>query len=221
MKTIFIEAKSTAAVVLPENYMRELPKKIGLVTTVQHISQLEKVKKQLEKNQKEVFYGKGSRCRYRGQILGCDVGAAEHMKDVVDAFLFIGSGEFHPLMIAMKTNRPVFKFNPETSEFSKIKKADADRISNRLKASRIKFYSSNTIGVLVSTKSGQQNIKIAEKLKKDFPEKRFHLFVFDTLDFGQLMNFPQIEFWVNTACSRIVYDDAVERNLPVINYEDL
>lgn len=221
MRTIFIEAKSTIDVKIPENYIKELPSKIGLVTTVQFIDQLEKVKKKLEQNKKTVFYGKGARCKYRGQILGCDVGAAEHMKETVDAFLYIGAGEFHPLMIALKTNKPVFKFNPATNEFSKIKKEEIKKISNKLTAMKAKFFSSQTVGVLVSTKQGQQNLKLAEKLRKDYPEKHFHIFAFDTLDFDQLMNFNDVEFWVNTACNRIVYDDAIERGIPMLNYEDI
>lgn len=221
MKTLFIEAKSTIPVNIPDNYIKELPKKVGLVTTVQFIDQIEKIKKKLESSKKEVFYGKGARAKYRGQILGCDVGAAEHMKEEVEAFLYIGSGEFHPLMIALKTNKPVFKFNPTTNEFTKVKKEEIDKINGRLKGMRTKFLSSQSIGVLVSTKQGQQNFKLADKIKKNYPGKHFHVFAFDTLDFSQLENFPDIEFWVNTACSRIVYDDAIEHGISMLNYEDI
>lgn len=221
MRTLFLEAKSTIDVNIPDNYLKELPDKIGLVTTIQFINSIDRVKKKLESMKKEVFIGKGARCKYRGQILGCDVSAAEHFKQEAEGFLYIGSGEFHPVMIALKTNKKVFKFNPLTNEFSEVKKSEIEKINGRLKGMRAKFYSSQTIGVLVSTKQGQQNLKIAEKLRKNYSDKKFHVFAFDTLDFSQLENFPDVQFWINTACSRIVYDDAIERGIAMINYEDV
>ncbi|MDP2750131.1 MAG: diphthamide synthesis protein [Nanoarchaeota archaeon] len=221
MRTLFIEAKSNAKINIPDNYINELPDKIGLLTTVQFIDELEHLKKQLESKKKLVFYGKGSRCKYRGQILGCDAGAAEHVKEMVQAFLYIGSGEFHPIIIALKTEKPVFKFNPTTNEFSKVKKEEIEKIAKKLKGLKLKFLSSNNIGILASAKQGQANMAAAKKIKSQFKEKSFHTFLFDTLDFDQLMNFPQIECWINTACNRIVYDDAIERGISILNYEDI
>ena len=77
-----------------------LPKKVGLVTTVQHKHELKKIKELIEKTGKKTVIG--------GQILGCDVNAAKKIKSKVDAFLYIGSGEFHPLGVALETNKKVF-----------------------------------------------------------------------------------------------------------------
>ena len=57
MKVLYIEARSKRTVPLARlSEVKE--KRIGLITTVQHLSQLERVKKQLEKYGKEVFLGK-------------------------------------------------------------------------------------------------------------------------------------------------------------------
>ncbi|MCL5093317.1 MAG: diphthamide synthesis protein, partial [Candidatus Marsarchaeota archaeon] len=50
-------------------------KKVGLVTTIQHVHQLDSIKQFYEKNGKEVFIGKPyGFAKTRGQILGCDIG---------------------------------------------------------------------------------------------------------------------------------------------------
>lgn len=54
-------------------------RRVGLVTTVQHIGQLDEIRKFLEGGGKRVFIGKhGKRAAYDGQILGCDWEHKEH-----------------------------------------------------------------------------------------------------------------------------------------------
>ncbi|MBI2076419.1 MAG: diphthamide synthesis protein, partial [Candidatus Aenigmarchaeota archaeon] len=66
-------------------------KRIGLVTTINHMGVLAKVSALLKKSGKEPLIG--------GQILGCWFANATKIEDMVDAFLFVGSGRFHPLGI--------------------------------------------------------------------------------------------------------------------------
>jgi diphthamide biosynthesis enzyme Dph1/Dph2-like protein len=51
-------------------------------------------------------------------------------------------------------------------------------------------------------------MKKAHDLERKYPDKKFYLLLFDTLDFAQLENFNFIECFVNTACPRISYDDS-------------
>ena len=152
---------------------------------------------------------------YETQVLGCDQSAAGNIKDKVDAFLYIGDGNFHPLGVALKTKKPVFCFNPITEKFIKIKKTDIAKIEKRKKANYLKFLSSDNIGILVSTKPGQQNLKKAIRLKKKMKNKKCYILLFDTLNVQELENFPFIQSWVNTACPRI----SDEKN--IINIEDI
>lgn len=153
-------------------------------------------------------------------LLGCDQGAAIKVRDKVDAFLYIGSGDFHPLGVAMKTNKDIFLFNPVTSIFSKFDRKNIDIYKKSKKVNYMKFLSSENIGILVSTKPGQysyrKSVEIKDKLEKK--EKNAFIFVFDTLDAMEMDNFPFIEFWINTACPRIA-DDKDKRN--VINMTEL
>ncbi len=217
---MFIEARSKTPVSFKKTILK-LPEKIGLVTTVQFIGQIKEVKSILEKKDKKVFLGKGKHTAYQGQVLGCDVDAAISVEKKVDAFLYIGSGLFHPIAISLKTKKDVFTFNPLTNKFDKVDKKEVEKINKRKKGALIKFLSSKEIGVIVTTKPGQEQLKEAFELKKRFKDKNFYFLIFDTIDFNQLENFPFIECFVNTACPRIALDDSIKINKAIINLEDI
>jgi len=211
MKTLLLEAKWKGKIKLDEKIIKKLPKKVCLIASVQFVEYLDEIKKRLIKHNKKITIKKGKQ-KYKGQVLGCELSAADTK---ADAFLYIGDGSFHPLGAALKTRKDVFCFNPTTSKFSKIDNKAIEKYNKKKKAAYIKFLSSDRIGVLISSKHGQNNLKKALNLKKRFKNKEFYYFVFDTLDFKQIANFPFIEAWVNTACPRI-FDD-----FKCVNLEDL
>jgi len=220
MKTIFMHTKFIGKVNLNKIHLEELPKKLGIVTTTQFLNKTTGIIKYLEKNNKDVFIDKLKQ-RNSGQLLGCDVSAATKIQDKVDAFLYIGSGEFHPLGVALNTKKEVFTFNPVTDIFSKIEGKEIEKYKNAKKARYVRFLSADNIGILVSTKTGQYSyfkaVKIKKKLEKD--GKKCFIFVFDTLDANEMNNFPFINFWVNTACPRIA-DDKDKSNVIDMNELD-
>jgi 2-(3-amino-3-carboxypropyl)histidine synthase len=209
MKKIFLEARASLGKV--EFDTKSLPKKVGVVTTVQHINDMKKIVDYLSK--------KGINASVGGQVLGCDSTAAEKIKKDVDAFLYVGSGEFHPISVALRTGKQVFVLHPESMKLSKVEQADIDNIERKKQGMLLKFHASNTIGVLMTTKEGQSSvqggIKKVKQLEKKYPSKKFYYFICDTLDFNQLENFPFIECWVNTMCPRIMED------VNVLNAQDI
>jgi len=235
MKTLFIEARYDKKIRLDKRISDKIPDKIGLVATVQFADQLKDIKKFLIKNNKKIFIAKAKQ-KYPGQILGCDVRAAEKIKNKVDAFLYIGSGRFHPIGVHIKTKKPVFIFNPLSNNFSKLDKKDIERYEKRKKGKLLKFLTSSKIGFLVSLKPGQNRLKQVlefkdfienkdkkiknilknKKIKKYFKNKKTYIFASETLDISQLDNFPFIECWINTACPRIEEDKS-----NIINIEDI
>ena len=220
MKLMFVEARCKKPVFIGKHVLK-LPEKIGLVTTVQFIEQVKEIKSQLEKEGKKVFFGKGKHAAYQAQVLGCDVDSAVSVEKKVDAFLYIGSGLFHPTAISLKTKKDVFIFNPLTNKFNKIDREQAEKINKKNKGALIKFLSSKEIGVIVTTKPGQEQLKKAFELKNKFRDKNFYFLVFNTIDFNQLENFPFVECFVNTACPRIALDDSIKINKAIINLEDI
>lgn len=205
MKTLFIPATYAGKVILESSMIDKLPEKIGLISTTQFLNCLNDVKAQIESSGRIAFIGESTQGN-GGQVLGCDVSSAEAIEKNIDAFLYIGSGEFHPRGVALKTDRDIFVFNPVTNNFSKLDKSEIEAYKKRKKSAYLKFLSSKEIGILVSTKQGQNNLKSALELKKRLKDKNCYIFIADTLDFSQLENFPFIECWVNTACPRIDED---------------
>ena len=220
MKLMFVEARYNKPISI-EKHVLKLPPRVGLITAVQFIGQIKEVKSQLEKYGKKVFFGKGRHTPYQGQVLGCDINAAVSVEKKIDAFLYIGSGLFHPIAISLKTKKDVFTFNPLTEKFDKVDIKKAERINKRRKGALIKFLSSKEIGVIVTTKPGQEQLNKAFELKKRFRDKNFYFLIFDTIDFNQLENFPFIECFVNTACPRIALDDSIKIKKAIINLEDI
>ncbi len=213
MKTVFIPVKYTGNIDLSNISLGKMPKKIGLVATAQFIGKINEIKNYLEKNNKEAFIGKAKQ-KIPGHILGCDVGAAIKLQENADAFLYIGSGEFHPLGVALSTKKDVFTFNPVSGVFSKLDKEEIEKYKKSKKAKYAKFLYASNIGVMVSVKPGQYSYKKALEIKKILEEKgkKCFIFAFDTLDANEMGNFPFIDFWINTACPRIA-DDRDKKNI--------
>ncbi|MEK6983451.1 MAG: diphthamide synthesis protein [Nanoarchaeota archaeon] len=219
MNIMMVESRYTGEIDLSNLNASELPNNIGLVTTVQFLDYVEEIKKFLEKNGKKVFIGRINQ-KYDSQLLGCDTSSADKIKDIVDAFLYIGTGQFHPLGIAQNANKELFCYNPIDAVMTKIDRKEIERDKKKRKAAFLKYLESTVIGILVSLKPGQNNFRKAVQLKHQLKDKDCHIFVFDSLDFNQIENFPFIQCWVNTACSRIL-DDYEKFPKPLIDFSDI
>jgi len=213
MKAVFIPTQYTGKVDFNKIKLDELPKKLGILTTAQFKSKTKEIIQYLEDNNKETFIDKGKQ-RHEGQLLGCDQTAALQIQDKVDAYLYIGSGDFHPLGVAMNTKKDVYLFNPVTSVFSIFNKENIEKYNKNKKVNYMKFLTAENIGILVTIKPGQYSYKRAKEIKKKLEEKgkNAFIFVFDTLDATEMQNFPFIDFWINTACPRIA-DDRDKKNI--------
>jgi len=206
MKKLFIEAKYTGKADIDKINLDKLPKRIGLVSAVQFVDLVDDISVFLKSKNKISIIGKGKQ-KHSCQVLGCDVGSAEKIKDKVDAFLYVGDGSFHPIGVALRTDKPVFVFNPCMNHFYELPKEDIENYKRKRKGALLKFLSADNVGILVSTKPGQhQPMKKLEVLEKKYPKKKFYTFVAETIDINQLENFGFIEAWINTACPRLEED---------------
>ena len=201
MKVLFVPAKKSVFISdnLIKRLSKKLPRRIAIFSTIQFQDFIKKFSLILK--DKQVFISENP-------VLGCKVTHITKYEDKVDAFLYIGSGNFHPLSLALKLKKEkeIFIFNPNTLQFSEFDWTLVGKIKAREKAARIKFLSSDKIGVLVSIKSGQERLKEALKLKINLEErKRAYLFIFDEFHKEQLENWPNLA-WVNTACPGLAQD---------------
>ena len=219
MKIMMVEGRYKGKIDLSNLDTALLPATIGLVTTVQFLDYINEIKEYLESREKTILVDKIKQ-KYESQVLGCDVGVAKNANDKVDAFLYIGTGVFHPLGIALNVDKEVFCYDPMHAIMSKIDRSHVERYNLKRKGAYLRFLAADEIGFLVSLKPGQNNFRKAVEWKKKLKGKNCYIFAFDTLDFSQIENFPFIECWVNTACSRIL-DDYDKFPKPLIDLSDI
>ncbi|MBI4450440.1 diphthamide synthesis protein [Candidatus Woesearchaeota archaeon] len=212
MKTLFIHAKSNIDVELPKAALAKLPANVGIVTNVQHLHKIKDAAAQLE--------AAGKKAIVAGQVLGCNAWNAVNIKGKVDCFLFVGSGVFHPIQVELATGKPVFTWNPFSEKFQRLPKEEIDSYHRRRKAALNKFLHADRVGIIVSTKAGQLNLRRALELAKQKPMgKSYYIFVCDELHMQELENFPDIQCWVNTACPRIADDSKHMLNIDELSSE--
>jgi 2-(3-amino-3-carboxypropyl)histidine synthase len=195
--------------------------KIGLVASLQFLDTMEVVKEIIEDNGKKVIIGKGTKTVYPGQILGCDADAGLSNDKKVDCFLSVGCGKFHSLGLVMNTSKPVFAMDVERNEISNMTDIRNKFVKQKYAAvASAKF--ANRFGILVSTKPGQMNIKLAEELKEKLVNKgkKAWIIVFDEIKPEKLEGI-ELDAYINTACPRIAIEDRTSFKKPILNPDEL
>jgi len=203
MKILYLESKrKPEAGDYPD--FSKLPKRIGLLYTIQFRDTALDVKNRLEQLGKKVFMARGARGKHEGQVLGCDAGAAIYIIEDVDCFLFISSGKWHAERIALSLtkDRPFFVLTSEGLE-----KIDSSALKKSRETALKKFILADRIGLIVSTKPGQENLKNAQELMARLEQegKQAFLFISDMINPSEFENF-KIGFWINTACPGLAFD---------------
>lgn len=194
MKTLFVEAKNNISAISVLSKLRDLPKRIGLVSTIQYLHQLPKLKDELEKKGHLVLIG--------GQIIGCNVSNALKILKDIDTYLYIGSGEFHPVGVAYKSKKKVIIANPATNQVSYITDKEIKDFEDKRNAKVAQFILAKKIGIIVTIKPGQENLRMAINFRRRLKKDSF-IFLTNEVRPEDLDNFREIDFWVNTACPRI------------------
>lgn len=191
---------------------------IGLIASINFCPAWKKAKKYLEKQGMEVYSAPGEKTG-RGQILGCDVTAALNVKEKVDCFLYLGSGDFHVLGLALKTNKPILSLDFEDRA---IEKVDFDNFVRQKKVAIEKAREKKKIGILISSKKGQMKSGLAKKIKKRLENKgkEAHLFMMDEITPEKLAGL-KTSAWVNTACPRIAIEHRTDFPGPILNPDEV
>ena len=160
-----------------------------------------------------MFLVAGLRARHKGQVLGCDAGAAIYIMDKVDCFLFLSSGKWHAERIALSLpkEKPFFMLTGKGLEdisYSSLKKSRQGALN--------KFYFAERVGILVSTKAGQEMLDNALILKEKIEGmgKKAFIFISDMINPSEFENF-KMQCWINTACPGLSFDFPA-----MLNYEE-
>lgn len=209
MRTLFIPAK--LKIKIDKEKIKELseklPKNIAIAYSIQCKNLAHEIKQILSKSHKITEFI---------QVLGC---SKPSFPKPTQAVLLISSGKFHEISLSTKKDLPIYilynnnliepKKDIEELKFSKA----------RQKVAYLKFLNSDKIGILVSVKPGQENLKKALELKKKLNAlgKKSYILIGNELNSPEFENFF-LESWINTACPRLDMDSV---NNKVINLETL
>ncbi len=204
MKTLFISAKSTMQITDAElkSLSKNLPKNLAIAYSIQYKNLAEKIKKILSKKHKITFFT---------QVLGC---SKPKIPKNTNAALLISDGKFHATSLAYETKLPVYLFSSGILE--KISKEEIKNLEKKQKGAYLKFLHAEKIGILISTKPGQENLKKAINFQKKLKNKSSYLFIANNIDTNEFENF-QIDSWVNTSCPRMDMNKGSIINISKIN----
>ncbi|MEK6950728.1 MAG: diphthamide synthesis protein [Nanoarchaeota archaeon] len=234
MDVLFLPAPYAGTVELSIATLKYLRKNkyktVALYASIQFSNNLEKVKQQLQDNNIVVITSRPDRSHAPSQLLGCDqfheslqLPPAELER--IDCYLYVGDGKFHPLALAYRQRssrefKEIVCADPIRKSCTVMTNKDVEKIIKKYISSLMKFLSAQKIGVIITVKPGQEQMKPAFFLEKKFSNKKFYYFVDDVISFNQLENFPFIEVWINTACPRIGLDDQEQFRKGVINLNE-
>lgn len=198
-----------------------LPKRIGLLTTTQFRTWLPKIREHLESKGFEVHVGDPDRrVAYAAQLLGCDYHTATVVANRVDGYLYIGTGDFHPLGVAILTDKPVVIADPERGEPRRLDDVK-DRVLRQRHAAIERARDAVTFGILVSKKIGQVRMDLARDLKAMAERHGRHaeIFLMDLVAPDLLQGY-RVDAWVNTACPRIAIEDILLYKQPILTPQE-
>jgi 2-(3-amino-3-carboxypropyl)histidine synthase len=198
-------------------------KTVGLVTTVQHLHQLQSVKEFFESHGKNVLIGRPyGFAKHPGQILGCDIGSSASIDRLVDAHVYFGGGIFHPLGAVLNTKKPFIAIEPFQGS---VELMDHYREEYRKKRNGklLSSVGAKKVGILVTTKNGQSNMPMAELIKRKVEAQGMEagILVANTFDFDSINNMMEFDVLVNTACPRIAVDDTDRTRKPLLSANEL
>ncbi len=185
---------------LPKKEITKLPKKLFLAYSIQYKELAKQIKQQLEQNHIKI--------QKFQQVLGCS------NVNTVLPILLVSTGKFHAQNLMLQT--PIL-YGLKNNKIIKISEKEVNKLKAKKKTALIKFLKADKIGILVSTKPGQERLKDAIKLKNQLEKKNKQPFIFisNNIDINQFENF-NIDSWVNTACPGLAID-----NFNIINIDDL
>ena len=193
-----------------------VPPRLGLVASVQHLGLLGALERELRRVGYEPRVGRGDRrLAYAGQALGCNYTGAEEVAKDVDGFLFVGTGRFHPLGLALAVDRPVWALDPLRGVLEPpLDRAGLVRRRQLLVAS---VADARRWGILVSTFAGQNRSPTALALQA---RARAHgrdaeILLGQRIDPADLLG-RNVDAFVCTACPRIALDDSANYPKPVL-----
>ncbi|MDP7203479.1 MAG: diphthamide biosynthesis enzyme Dph2 [Candidatus Poseidoniaceae archaeon] len=194
--------------------------KLGLVGSIQHLHLLPAYKEKLEAAGFDVVIPTGGeRLSFPGQVLGCNYSGDD---DRIGHYLFLGSGDFHPIGLVLHTGKPLAILDPYTTEAREISLEHIERILRQRFGLITVSQEAQSFGILIGEKPGQMRRSLAMRMKRLLEKhgKKGYLLALEHVG-PELIDFYPVDAFVNTACPRIAIDDSVKYDKPLITPYEL
>ena len=222
-RVVFVGARylgrpSEAAVAEAARMLRNYGARVvGLVTTAQHTHIYSEVASALRGEGLEVKKGLSALPYFEeGQVIGCEYSTAPRG---VDAYVYLGGGEFHPIGLYLATFRPVVKVDPYRDEASDVT-PEGERVY-RVRLEKVRqAFDATRWGVIIGTKTGQYRPWLVERLASLMRSRglSYRLIAGSNITYETIANLDSrwYEAFVVTACPRIPIDDMGGYRKPVL-----
>jgi len=195
-------------------------KTIGLSYSIQHRHDIENIKKFYEDNGKKIIFSeKKGLVEYEGHIVGCQYRGLQTIEKEVDCFVIIGNN-FHSMGAALSVNKPVILIDVYNDEVRSM-----EGLKNKILKQRIisieKLKEAKNVGIIIEIKPGQKfgtPKLLIDKLKEQ--GKNPILITMNELTPDKLMNFYNIDAFIELACPRIAIDDFAKYHKPILTFKE-
>ena len=149
-----------------------------------------------------------------GQVLGCNYSGDD---DSIGHYLFLGSGDFHPIGLVLHTGKPLAMLDPYTGDAEEMSLERIERILRQRSGLIMASGDAQRFGILIGEKPGQMRRTLALRMKRMLEKhgKKGYLLALEHIG-PDLIDFYPVDAFVNTACPRIAIDDAVRYRKPLI-----
>ena len=194
--------------------------KLGLVGSIQHLHLLPEFHDRLEQAGFDVTIPMGgARLTFPGQVLGCNYSGDD---DTIGHYLFLGSGDFHPIGLVLHTGKPLAMLDPYSGDAIEMSFERIERILRQRFGLIMSSMDAEKFGILIGEKPGQMRRTLALRMKRLLEKhgKKGYLLALEHVG-PELIDFYPVDAFVNTACPRIAIDDAVKYAKPLITPSEL
>ena len=189
--------------------------KLGLVGSIQHLHLLPEFHDRLEQAGFDVTIPMGgARLTFPGQVLGCNYSGDD---DTIGHYLFLGSGDFHPIGLVLHTGKPLAMLDPYSGDAIEMSFERIERILRQRFGLIMSSMDAQRFGILIGEKPGQMRRTLALRMKRLLEKhgKKGYLLALEHVG-PELIDFYPVDAFVNTACPRIAIDDAVKYAKPLL-----
>ncbi|MGA2130045.1 MAG: diphthamide biosynthesis enzyme Dph2 [Candidatus Pacearchaeota archaeon] len=195
-------------------------KTIGLSYSIQHRHDLKNILDFYRKAGKKVILSKKvGNVAYEGHIVGCQYEGLKAIQKDVEAFVIIGN-QFHSMGASLALEKPVVLIDVYNDDVRSMKGL-REKILKQRAISIEKLREAENVAIIVEIKPGQKFGSpkfLLQKLKE--AGKNAVVITMSEMTPDKVMNFYNIDAFIELACPRIALDDFYKYEKPILTFRE-